>query len=53
MFEIFDPMDKSRTVIHRTRSEFHARLFVTVANHGRREAGLRLLDYAHESEPWL
>ena len=53
MFEIFNPYDRSRRVVATVRDEFIARLFVTVANKGRKARGLAPLDYAHASEPWL
>ena len=53
MFEIFDPFDKSQTVVARAPSEWRARLFVIVANKGRKLLGLSLLDYAPKNEPWL
>jgi len=53
MFEIFDPKDRTQTVIARVPSEFRARLFVLVANKGRKLLGLSLLDYSPENEPWL
>ncbi len=48
MFEIFDPMDKSRTIIHRTRFAWIARLRCRWLNRNQ----IRV-DWAHESEPWI